>query len=116
MLVQVSPACAFISGKFIQICGADGEIKTISIAEAGAAAAFLLALESGEPEEHPEMEKQCGLCFAAQNIKAVSASSGHVETLTLTLSDMKLRAREGVHVSSFTVTGYFAQGPPTFFV
>lgn len=66
IMAQVSPACAFVSGKMglLEICGADGTVQVIEV-PAAYDLTGLMAQKNGAPEsEHPKASKQCAFCFA----------------------------------------------------
>ncbi|MCC6599004.1 MAG: hypothetical protein IT559_09485 [Alphaproteobacteria bacterium] len=65
----VSPACAFISGKVsqIEICGADGNIKTLTVNADGTPAA-----PSGS-QNHETAKKKCAFCFSSSLGKYASS-------------------------------------------
>lgn len=63
VLSGISPACAFVSGKIslIEICTADGDIKTIPA-------------EGETPASHHDAKPDCAFCFAQSHFKPVLAA------------------------------------------
>ena len=60
----ISPACKFISGQMVEICGPNG-VETVRL-DAD-------QLPSEAPENHKVASEQCAFCFAGSHIKTVSA-------------------------------------------
>lgn len=60
----ISPACKFISGQMVEICGPNG-VETVRLD------ADQLPPEA--PSHHKEASEQCAFCFAGLHIKTVSA-------------------------------------------
>ena len=102
VLAQVSPACAFVSGKgdFLEICAADGSLKTIKVAGA------FDPLDDKESQHSTKSE--CAFCFAQAHIAKIPVdvavlfqampsnyiglSAGMITPRTLSLSQGQPRA------------------------
>lgn len=61
----ISPACAFISGKtaLIEICAADGTLKTVEVP------ADQAPVSDEENDKSHHMEQDCAFCFAQSHQK-----------------------------------------------
>lgn len=61
----ISPACKFISGEMVEICGPNGvEMVRLSADQ----------LPSEAPEHQKTASENCAFCFAGAHIKTVSAA------------------------------------------
>lgn len=71
----ISPACAFISGNqnLIEICAADGTVKTIAVSDDFAHADDVPSQD--EDSSGHEMQKDCAFCFAQTHISHMFVSS-----------------------------------------
>lgn len=75
----ISPACKFISGQMIEICGPNG-VETVR-----------LAADELPPEQqkHSSAEEQCAFCFTGSHIKTAAAPA-----LTIAVPDFTYVAVE----------------------
>lgn len=71
----ISPACKFISGQMVEICGPNG-METVRLN------ADQLPPEA--PEQHKASADQCAFCFAGSHIKTVSAPPVIIKVPNLT--------------------------------
>ena len=72
VMVGISPACAFISGKsMIEICKPDGTLQTIEVD-----VAFDPFAEKMPLSEHLENMEQCSYCFQFDKVKAHTIDAG----------------------------------------
>lgn len=76
VMAGVSPACKFISGKsLMEICGADGSVKTAEIPlELAGFIAADNAPESDQGTDHVAPGETCAFCFTASNFKPLGAA------------------------------------------
>lgn len=66
VMVSISPACAFVSGKgVIEICAPDGTIEKVEVDSA-----FDPFAEKMPLSEHLEAMEQCSYCFQFDKVKA----------------------------------------------
>jgi hypothetical protein len=104
IMAQISPACAFVSGKMslMEICAADGSSKTIKVSDAFDPA------QKQTPQKDHKLQSECALCFSqahigkillnAQNIQAIIpqsyriSSAGMIVPKTLKLHHSQPRA------------------------
>lgn len=75
----MSPACAFMSGKtsLIEICTADGSVKTIAVPADQAPAD-----ESSDHEKSQSGKtgKNCAFCFAQDHQKSITLADAQIKT------------------------------------
>ena len=73
VMVGISPACAFISGKssVIQICAADGSLQNVEVDEAFDPFAEPIPVST----DHLEALDKCPFCFASSHQKYGEAQS-----------------------------------------
>ncbi|MBX2833885.1 MAG: hypothetical protein KTR28_02830 [Micavibrio sp.] len=106
----ISPACEFINSKSatIEICSEDGEVKAITLAEAG----IDIPLE-GKHDRH-DKSKDCVFCFASSHGKAMKSAYLLVDT---PLTTAYIRLSPGtISPRSLEKPLYQPRAPPTFFV
>lgn len=111
VLAQISPACAFVSGKsgLIEICAADGSLKTIAVD-----AKYAQSSQTSSPEKHKAHDRadDCGFCFAQAHIKKLSAQQQ--DALPLISRTSVLRTGAGSIVYKSVDTDFFqARAPPS---
>ncbi|MGH1404251.1 MAG: DUF2946 family protein [Alphaproteobacteria bacterium] len=103
-LANVSPACAFISGKadLIEICTADG----LRFVEAQSSS----ETESKDSQQHQKIQTDCAFCFAQSHEKSVAATSIRAfSTVKALKSPFTFKnASELSYITSF----YIARAPP----
>jgi hypothetical protein len=111
VLAGISPACQFISGQsLMEICGADGNVKTAPIPEE------LAAYQPGADEQPPTDETHrdmpdCAFCFAQTHFSSLQASYAVVLPVDLADAPHSIFNAHIVAQASFT---YEARGPPSF--
>ena len=71
----ISPACKFISGQMVEICGPNG-VETVRL-DAD-------QLPPDVPDHHKQASEQCAFCFAGSHIKTVSATPVTIKIPNLT--------------------------------
>jgi hypothetical protein len=100
VLAQVSPACAFVSGKMslMEICAADGTVKTIKVAEQYD--------PSAKQGKAPIVAKDCAFCFAQAHLSKLPV---HVGVISPVLPSSYISISSGMIVP---VSYKFAQGQP----
>lgn len=71
ILAQVSPACAFVSGKksLLEICAADGSFKTIEVD------AVFNPLDAPPPSKKHDAKNDCAFCFSNSTIVKIPMES-----------------------------------------
>ena len=71
ILAQVSPACAFVSGKksLLEICAADGSFKTIEVD------AVFNPLDAPPPPKKQDAKNDCAFCFSNSNLVKIPMES-----------------------------------------
>lgn len=108
VMVGISPACAFISGKgLIQICAPDGTVQTIEVD-----AAFDPFAEVPSLSDHLEAMEQCSYCFAMDHQKYGEAI---FQTIVLTALPRYLAVSNGTAIPlGSRLTLYQPRGPPLF--
>lgn len=99
----ISPACKFISGQMVEICGPNG-VETVRLN------ADQLPPES--PEHDKEASEQCAFCFSGSHIKTVS-----VPPITIKIPNVTHIAAEQAIASAQAYSLYrsavLPRGPPT---
>ncbi len=85
-LSGISPACDFISGNknFIEICAADGSLKTIALSNNGK-----LLDQSEESEHHSSTKNDCSFCFAQTHSKGLSLTTSNFTTVFERLTNLQ---------------------------
>lgn len=87
-----SPLCAFISGQksWIEICGADGSIKTIPVDQEG--------LPGEVPAQH-KIENPCSFCFANYHMKAFMAQAIMLSHPPVCTAEAAVSDGEAIHAT-----------------
>lgn len=102
----ISPACAFISGKtsLIEICTADGGIKTIAVTEDGRQTPI------PDTADHKSKKADCIFCFNAGTAKSGPADSiiFYITSPPRSATAQSLPAIP----SKFSPKFFYATGPP----
>lgn len=111
VLSTISPACAFISGNqsMIEICGADGTLKTIAVD-----AAFDPFAETDPQPPHAE-KPPCAFCLAMTSLKAAPPA----QDIVLFVPPVAYGLTTGPGGFILTQTpalGFTPTGPPSFAV
>ena len=100
----ISPACAFLNGdsNFIQICAADGSVKTIAV------------LNDQSPVQTPrnthKVQPDCAFCFATAHAKPLMTDVTHL-TVHSSSAYMKISTGQIVPVGA-VLRSYQSQAPP----
>lgn len=117
VLAQVSPACAFVSGKTgsLEVCTEDGTLKTIKVPVRYDLTAFI---KKGSPDKnskhtHHKEAEQCGFCFAHSHLTKTTISSAQI-TLPLTVTSVLHIGAGSIAYKSYTSIQFQPRAPPTF--
>jgi hypothetical protein len=110
ILAGVSPACQFISGQSImEICGADGSVKTADMPQDLAAFVAAPAPELPAETDHADMP-DCAFCVSSASVKLVLADSAAVPVPTS--ADPKLLNARSAASKPALHSAYRPRGPP----
>jgi len=106
----ISPACAFVSGKtdIIEICAADGSMKTVAVAQEDGGA--VEPLPASEDHKSPHKKQECGFCFASSALKYQKASV--VAVIPPVLTGMLVMGSGSMIQRSANQSVFEATGPP----
>jgi len=104
VLSGISPACAFISGKFssidIEICTEDG-LKTVSMPGDEA------------PDDHAHKKKDdCGFCFAQSHLKSAKADGASLSFFQPAFQT-RISYDRSVRVKRTELSALAARAPPS---
>jgi len=104
----ISPACAFVSGhaSLIEICAADGTMKTVSLTETQTGLKASPAL----PQDKPHKNQECQFCFTA-SAGALDAPQAFVLSAPLSADVLMIGAGSAIQKSA-QATPFEATGPP----
>ena len=108
IMVGISPACAFISGKsMIEICAPDGTIEKVEVDSA-----FDPFAETMPLSEHLEAMEQCSYCFQFDKVKAHTIDA---ELYSINALPRYVFVSQGTAIPlGSTRTLYQPRGPPKF--
>lgn len=113
VLATVSPACAFISGQgsVIQICGADGHVKTIKVS---AALDPTAPAPQDDKKQLQSLADECAFCFSFGTMKGNAATAFTI--MPAPPAELFVRSGPGSIVfSSAPSLGFYSTGPPPAF-
>ena len=111
----ISPACAFVSGKagYINICAADGSLKTIKISEDSETYAIFRILDKDKDKQKDQKHNKkptCGFCFANSTLTKTLTSS---QSLKIVAHKEFLPVGAGsIAFKSATFHHFQSRGPP----
>lgn len=111
VLSGISPACAFMAGEanVIQICAADGSVKTVLVSEELNPMAVL-------PDQSPTtLKSDCPFCIAFGAMKA-ALIKGFDSVFVAQVADVLTTGPGTIIQASALITGFIATGPPALFV
>lgn len=116
IMAQVSPACAFVSGKMglLEICGADGTVQVIEVPAAYDLTGLMEQQNSTQAPEHQKASKQCAFCFA-QNYLIKHFQPAIEVAMPLIEAGILVIGAGSVIYKSYFSNGFQARGPPFFF-
>lgn len=102
----ISPACKFISGKWIEICAADGSLQTIAVTDDRAPP------EAPAKSRHKKPDS-CAFCFAQTHIKFDGAGYAPFALLAFLTAALVLRASAPTR-RRYELSALSARAPPRF--
>lgn len=112
---QISPACAFVSGRggMIEICAEDGSIQTIQVSAQYDISALLSKKDTtGDHDHRPkDMSKECSFCFA-QSHMAKGQISAPLTFSAPAPSDMMRIGAGTIVYSSYSGGSFQPRAPP----
>lgn len=114
VLAQVSPACAFVSGKTgsLEVCSDDGSVKTIKVPAQYDLSAFIKgAQDKSTKHERHKTADQCGFCFANTHLTKTIMTSPQI-TLPHTVSQVLHIGAGSIAYKSHTSTQFQPRAPP----
>lgn len=114
VLAQVSPACAFISGKTgsLEVCAEDGTLKTIKVPARYDLSAFVKgASDTGAKHEQNKSADQCGFCFAQSHLTKTIMTSPQI-TLPYTVSQVLHIGAGSIAYKSYSSIQFQPRAPP----
>ncbi len=99
----ISPACKFISGELVEICGPNG-IETVRLAAD--------EIPPDAPDHHKSASEQCAFCFTGSHIKTMGAQAATVEAPVSTriAAEHEIAA---VHAYDLYRSATLPRGPPS---
>lgn len=99
----ISPACKFISGEMVEICGPNGvEMVRLNADE----------LPPTAPDHHKQVSEQCAFCFAGSHIKTAAAPPVIIKIPNLTHVAAE-RDVASAQAYSFYRSAILPRGPPS---
>lgn len=109
----ISPACAFISGgqSLIEICAADGSVKTISVPAAQSPLAVAGQSAPAPAPHHSQLKDQCAFCFTAAQGQALAALP---PTLSRPPLERTTAAPDFSAPLKFSSSAHSARAPPSY--
>lgn len=115
VLSSISPACAFIggAGNSIQICGADGQVKTIEVS--GDLNPEMLLKEGTGKSSPPssKLSQQCPFCISFHSLQADAPAIVTITPVQLT-ADVISSGPGSIVFASAPDLGFSPTGPPEF--
>lgn len=111
MLSGISPACAFLSGQVgvIEICAADGSVKTILVSEE----LDPMGLLPGENQK--TIKSDCAFCMASGSLKGNVVKEFAITLVSHPTGTLSIGPGSIIQPSAPSV-GFSPTGPPAFFV
>jgi hypothetical protein len=114
VLSTISPACAFMAGQggMIQICGSDGSVKTIQVAEEFDPSG-LLKNQKAPSAPGKTLTQQCPFCISFGSMRADMPSALTIVPAPAHTAFIPAGPGSIVPVSA-PLTGFSPTGPPEF--
>ncbi|MCD8563147.1 MAG: hypothetical protein LRY54_03720 [Alphaproteobacteria bacterium] len=116
VLSTISPACAFIGGQgndSIQICGADGQVKEVTVAEDFNPEALLKGAGKSSPSPSKQLSQQCPFCVSFHSLQADAPAIVIITPVQLT-ADVISSGPGSIVFASAPSLGFSPTGPPEF--
>lgn len=112
---QISPVCAFVSGKIgqMEICSEDGSVRMIDVSARYDLSAYIDDTKNSSDKKSSHSKKNdCQFCFAQSHLSKMTA--GNIPVLHLVLAEnsvLKIGAGS-IIFKSFVTRGLQARAPP----
>lgn len=116
---QISPVCAFVSGKIgqMEICSEDGSVRMIDVSARYDLSAYIDDTKNSLDKKSSHSKKNdCQFCFAQSHLSKITAANIPVLHIVLA-GDPVLKIGAGsIIFKAFVTRGLQARAPPTLII